>query len=207
MLLVLIYFLFLFSGIVTAYLDFLTAPTVTLTVPLTVLCIILTEKREKEIGKHLLLCAVFWFAGYAGMWSGKWVIAFAVQRGAFVNTLLDTVRFRSSTQLVNTSISRSAAVLQCLKMMLSNYYLDVFTALYAIFVFLDGFTRRHRSGAAGGLRRTLSGLIPFTVPILVSFLWIVLLANHSYIHASFLTFRTLCPLVFCGLVMLDEAMA
>ena len=192
---------FLMSGIITAYLDFLTAPTNTLTVPLTYLCMELTARKEKGTVKLLLLCTVFWFAGYAGMWAGKWMIALIVQRGAFWETLLDSIRSRSSTQLTHTSISRIAALKRCVKMTLSNYYLGVLALSYAVFTLIDGAIRRH--GILPG-KEALSRALPLAVPMLIPVLWVLVLANHSYEHAHFLAFRTLCPLILCALAAVSE---
>ena len=63
-------YLFLITGIQLAYFDFLTAPTITLSVPLVFVCM-----KEKPSWKTLLKYTVFWLAGYAGMWAGKWIIA------------------------------------------------------------------------------------------------------------------------------------
>lgn len=73
---------FMLSGMITNYLDFLTAETLTLTVPL--LLIIWVEKQEgeerseKESLIFLFKNALSWGCGYAGMWILKWIMAAAV---------------------------------------------------------------------------------------------------------------------------------
>ena len=69
-------YLLFFSGILVNYLDFLTAETVTLTIPLLLVLWldrkkIMTERKfEKVLGLILL-----WVLGYALMWAAKWFIS------------------------------------------------------------------------------------------------------------------------------------
>lgn len=73
--------LFIISGMTTNFFDFLTAETVTLTVPL-LLALYTAEKtnpaatREKALRTVKLI--VLWGVGYAGMWVLKWGLAAAV---------------------------------------------------------------------------------------------------------------------------------
>ncbi len=73
---------FMLAGMITNYFDFLTAETLTLTVPL--LLIMWAEKRagaersEKESLMLLLKNALSWGCGYVGMWVLKWIMAAAV---------------------------------------------------------------------------------------------------------------------------------
>lgn len=74
-----IYYLFLITGIVTVYLDFLSTETLTLTVPL--ILILRTFKRTddgfgyKKQWLFTLKSSVLWGVGYIGMWTSKWIIA------------------------------------------------------------------------------------------------------------------------------------
>ncbi|MBR6221944.1 MAG: hypothetical protein IKQ71_00750 [Lachnospiraceae bacterium] len=71
--------LFLFTGIITNYLDFLTSETLTLLVPLIIIMYFRLKKNGDHLFKTELLYAikkaVLWGVGYAGMWISKWVIA------------------------------------------------------------------------------------------------------------------------------------
>ena len=74
--------LFLVSGMITSYLDFLTTETITLTVPLLLILWIAGRQEEQEMGKHPFVMAgkavTAWGLGYLGMWIMKWLIASVV---------------------------------------------------------------------------------------------------------------------------------
>jgi len=69
--------MFLLTGIIAAYLDFLTTETITLLIPL--LLILRIRRRQKTTTKSdwiITLKSCFaWLIGYVGMWIMKWVIA------------------------------------------------------------------------------------------------------------------------------------
>ena len=67
--------LFLVCGIVTNYLDFLTAETLTLTFPLLLTVYIRHEDHVRKNAAFALKNTVLWGAGYAGMWLTKWLLA------------------------------------------------------------------------------------------------------------------------------------
>ncbi|MCR4605721.1 MAG: hypothetical protein K5639_06955 [Eubacterium sp.] len=71
--------LFLISGIVTNYFDFLTTEILTLLIPLLLLLAIRSENESDAIkyssAKLSIKAAVLWGIGYCGMWIMKWVLA------------------------------------------------------------------------------------------------------------------------------------
>lgn len=81
--------LFLLSGILTCFFDFLTAETLTFTVPAFVMLVYLTKKKpalvsikgelkDKErrmLWKRFLNSGLFWMMGYAGMFGLKWALS------------------------------------------------------------------------------------------------------------------------------------
>ena len=72
--------LFLLCGIVTNYLDFLTAETVTLLIPLLLLISMYGRSAKPDTDKNApinpaIKSCVLWGIGYLGMWVMKWVIA------------------------------------------------------------------------------------------------------------------------------------
>ena len=72
--------LFLVTGMITVYLDFLTAETLTLLIPL-LLILRISKKSGWAIGNRWLFSVksgILWGIGYLGTWIMKWVIASAV---------------------------------------------------------------------------------------------------------------------------------
>ncbi len=106
-------YLFFVSGIVVNYLDFLTAETLTLTVPLLLVLWLDRKKAMKERGFEKVLKMMFyWVAGYALMWAAKWLIAWiALGDGVWgdVGTQMGVRSFKleeglSFTQMVSTAV-------------------------------------------------------------------------------------------------------
>ncbi len=70
--------LFLISGIVTCYLDFLTTETLPLLIPLLLALHILEDTADfdrKKSRNFAIRSCVIWGAGYIGMWLMKWLLA------------------------------------------------------------------------------------------------------------------------------------
>ncbi len=183
--------IFLFSGIATAFWDLLTAPTITLTFPLALLCLLTSEKPLRR----LFRCILFWGLGYAGMWLGQWIIAWIVNGQSFLQSLIDTIHSRSGNTAGIYHFTRSSMVLKNLLHMLNNPYLDAAIGLYGIGALVYAFLKRPR-----GARFSLRNLLPLLVIPLIPLAWLFLLANHAWFHTAF-TYRNVVPCVFCILCM------
>ncbi|MBP5675059.1 glycosyltransferase [Candidatus Saccharibacteria bacterium] len=68
--------IFLISGVLTCYFDFLTCETVTLTVPLIVYVYLEIKAGKKVPLKKLILYSALWLAGYGLAFALKWFISF-----------------------------------------------------------------------------------------------------------------------------------
>ncbi|MBR1457458.1 MAG: hypothetical protein IJ594_09930 [Oscillospiraceae bacterium] len=195
-------YLFLLAGMATVYLDLLTYPTASLTIPLTLLCA--REARgacpPRESLRRVLLCAALWFLGYGCMWAGKWLLAALLGGGDFLESLLNVIRTRSSaTNGYNDHVSRTRALWVNVKMLFENRHLLLLTGFYAgaaLLLRLRGLARR----GAGADRR----LLLFLIPAAIGPCWLLLLSNHSTIHCWF-TYRTLAATVFSLLTALGLA--
>lgn len=121
-------YLFLLTGVWTAYFDFLTYPLITLGVPL-IFCLALDGSRlpenQRSGWKNLFLHTLSWGTGYVGMWSSKWVIAsifteeniiydafaaIAYRSGYFIekHTYYDTLKL--NFDVINTKVILPAAI-------------------------------------------------------------------------------------------------
>lgn len=91
-------YLFLLTGVWTAYFDFLTYPLITLGVPL-IFCLALDgsrlpEKQRRGL-KNLFLHTLSWGTGYVGMWSSKWVIASVFTEENIIYDAFAAIAYRS----------------------------------------------------------------------------------------------------------------
>lgn len=192
-------YLFLLSGIATAYFDFLTYPTVSMTVPLVFLCVRESERTRScaRESLHLIMgCAFIWLIGYAGMWAGKWLLALVFGGESFLQTLVSQIQFRlSSTDHAENPISRFHTIKACFYECFSYNRWFMICVAYILCQTLSILTKSHKKSL-----RNLIYLFPLSVPICISLLWVLILANHTHIH-RFFTYRTVVPVVFAVLVM------
>ena len=182
--------LFLLAGIITAFLDFLTAPTITLTAPLVLVCADRKRYAAEQGWKRLLLCCAFWGMGYAGMWGSKWILSLLVTRGQFLRELMETVRFRTSTGDGQESFTRAEALMCNVRELFFNKFHILLCVAYTLAVPLVWHDCLPTARPAQSL--------PLALPFACGIAWIALLSNHSYIH-FFFTYRTLAPCVFAVL--------
>ncbi len=192
-----IIYLFLLSGVMTVYLDLLTAPTISLTAPLCVYCVLRRDDLSgKDALKMVIKCSFFWAAGYAGMWIGKWILAVIGAGPDFFNELLGSMKYRLSSTST-TQVTRAGTLRLNLEYLFQNKFVALFALIYALIMTAADFHERKKL-----TKHTLfSAGVLFAISI-VPVAWIVILSNHSNIHAYF-TYRTLCPAVFCMLTALS----
>ena len=188
--------LFFFGGVMVAYVDFLSAPTLALCIPLGFLIL---ERREKGMLPLLLSCIAYWGIGYVGMWAGKWVISFLFQRMDFLHRLTDSVRQRSSsTDLAGDAITRLNALISNYRQMLTIKYLDGLLLVYSG-ILVSGCLLNRKRIDRSVLERSALLLIPAVIPAC----WYLIMANHSIIHFYLHTYRTAVSTVFALLCALD----
>lgn len=178
---------FLLIGIVTAYMDFLTYPIVTLGLPL---CFYLVQ----DVGKHAVwwkrikqtigLC-VCWAIGYIGMWGMKWVVAEATCQTGSLRSAVWSVIYRTGP--LDGYGSFFTGVSRTIRAVLEQYDSIFYTLIFVVI-------------AASALVSVLLCLIKaadtdwgitiicLTVIALFPFVWMVLVQNHTAIHCHF-TFR------------------
>ena len=192
---------FLIAGIVTNFLDFLTAETLTLLIPLLLL---LWLRRDLSPMKTSLRLTLLWGVGYAGMWVLKWGLAAAVLRENILPDLTAHIEERlgadfyhvGELRLLTGAVTRNVACLFPL-----NYGLvGVLAALaLAVFAVYYAFVYR-RPGYDARLLLTLSaaGLLPYARYLA--------LRSHSYIHCFF-TYRAQMATVLAAVLILAELTA
>lgn len=195
-----IIYLFLLSGISTAFLDLLTFPSLSLTVPLCILCVMIKEMPARSALKMLLSCCLAWFIGYAGMWAGKWLLATLVGGREFIDSLRHSIEVRSSaTNNTAKAISRLDALKSSVNTMFGVKDINIFTLIFAAMSAIILIAKRK------SVRKSLSNTsLLLIIPMAISFLWMLGMCNHTYVH-SFFTYRTAIPIVLCPLLFLSLA--
>lgn len=180
---------FLIIGIITAYLDFLTYPVVTLGVPL---CIYLVRNQEEVMSlwsrvKQAFWICVCWAVGYAGMWGAKWIVAeVTCQTGTLRNAVWSVI---TRAEPLDGYGSFMSGMTRTLRTLLGQYDSALYTvglvvlvAATLVAVVLCLVKARNTNWAATVAALCVVAIFPVG--------WLVATQNHTAIHCWF-TFRIL----------------
>ncbi len=194
---------FLISGTLTNYLDFLTAETLTLTVPLILLLYIrlIQKGQPAKEGRNLILGSVLpWGAGYILTWVSKWGIASLILRENVLPYVTSHVEERLSGYIGVTPFGMlTGAVVRNLSCFFPVSYgvlgmiAGIIVAVFILYVFYVYRKKTDKKEALGLI--LVTGLLPF-VRYLV-------LRNHSYMH-YFFTYRALAAFMLALFILVLE---
>jgi hypothetical protein len=189
--------IFLVIGLVTQYLDFLTAPLLTLGLPL---CVLLLINAAQMGGKAVLRSwamaihsCITWAFGWGVGWAAKWIVGTVVlgrDRG-IIEDALSQAAFRVNGNAASkasrvTAIVKNAYTMLPFSSVIGNgerlamvlvglVYLVVLVAVLALWV------RRRKRGA-------WKAYLPVVFVAALPVLWFVVMAQHSQVH-FFYTYR------------------
>lgn len=184
-------FLFLVTGMLTSYMDFLTWPLITLGIPLAVFILIDGEKISKIIGG-----SISWGLGYAGFWVMKWIIASIVLGENVVRDAMGEVTLRSSSYS-NDNMQSTVSYLGVIRKNISVFGKKTFVLLgLAMGIYLIALVYKNRKVF------DYKKMIPYLLIALMPFCWYLVTRNHSYMH-YFMAWRILNISIFavcCGVV-------
>ncbi len=183
-------FLFLISGMATAFFDFLTYPLATLCFPL--LFLLLKEESWKEAFKKVICYSLIWGIGYIGMWCGKWTIgSILLHRNLWTDALYRAAEYESM-EYEDGKVHALQVILKNLSVLMKW---PILLGCMAVFIFhIKQFCRKGADMVADLPQRCLR-FIPFGLIALMPFAWYLAAGTHSYIHYWF-TYRELCISVF-----------
>lgn len=187
--------IFLFIGLLTQYLDFLTAPLLTLGMPLcAVLLINVKELGDSSKPKNwatLIHSCITWAIGWALGWVAKWVVGTIILRRNIIEDALNQAAFRVNGNEASKASRFTALAKNIYSMMpFSNVigkgekgamilvgllYLIIFGLVVVLWV-----KRRRKAMWVNYLPVLMVAVLPFA--------WFVVMAQHSQIH-FFYTYR------------------
>lgn len=173
--------LFLISGIVTAYLDLLTYPLVSVGF---LLCFaIISDENSSCSGKwkNMIGYTLSWGIGYGGMWASKWLISSLILHENVLKNAVDTATFRISTGNGNNTWTH----MDVWKVNLSNSPRMILVPMLIFVAFLLIQCVQKKADKIKLIRNSA-----FIIVACMPFAWYFVLSNHSYIH-SFFTHREL----------------
>ncbi|MCR5337416.1 MAG: hypothetical protein K6E75_02545 [Lachnospiraceae bacterium] len=195
--------LFLISGMVTAFTDFLTTETLTLTVPL-LFWLCLRQKAEAGSGKNesrgmgrkktlmderlldLVRFCIFWGAGYVLMMVSKWGLASLYYKRSVMPQVMGHITERMGSSGLQSAMGNTfaAAIRRNLSMMIPFCFgpagIAAGVVVLILFVYLIYVYRKKHIDRGRILLLLLVGLIPY--------LRFLVIRNHSILH-YFFTYR------------------
>ena len=195
--------LFLYTGIATAYFDFLTYPVATLGIPAVFyFCLRKNTDLRDTFCRGVKICFT-WAVGYVGMWAGKWLIGSLILGQNILALAAGKLAERSSAGEVETGLLQNirAALSANIRSFLHTPATLVILLLAAFLLFLLVKHLRSRD-----LTWVQTGKIffPFVILALIPIAWYVVTAQHAVIHHWF-THKALAVSVFAGLAALTKA--
>ncbi len=189
-------------GISVAFFDFLTYPIFSVSMMLIFWYLLnlreLLKEKLSDVLKMMSELLISWSIGYAGMWSGKWIIAqILTGQEVLLNALHQVAVYsRVGNDLANIgwqitslgAIQRNIAVL-------GHGPIRIFLFAAIIFLLYVLIKNRHY------LTRRL--ILPYLFPAALPFVWYAAASGHSHIHAFF-TYRSLAATIFAFACMSIE---
>ena len=171
--------LFMWEGTAVAFFDFFTYPVVALGIPL-IICVAL--KKNSSIRNDLINIldySISYFAGYGGMWCGKWIMAGLLIKGnsissVFANAFNQTVYRMTAEE--NESRMTFLYVLRQVLMHLNNKPMKIFALVFIVTLIIMALNKQYAVSAD-------SKMVPVLVIAVYPFIWYILVRNHSATHA------------------------
>ena len=188
-------YMFLITGIMTSYFDFLTFPLATLGIPLILVLLLYTQTGKTGLGRTLH-CSFWWFFGYIGMWLSKWALATMFTDINVIGDALNEVGVRTS--LDDGNISRIATIIKNISILKRwPYLLLAVLIVFVIASYSEKKAKRHTTE-----KRNMRILISIAVVCLYPFIWYICVPNHSWHHLR-MAYRELGITCFGGIIILQ----
>lgn len=175
-------FIFLIMGSVTAFMDLLTYPLVTLGIPLILVILIKQKNGERELKNNILLIielGAIWAISYGATYFVKWALASIVLNQNIIVESINQFLFRANIGDAD-KINKFSVIYTNFKI----YFNAIVLTLLLIYFILWGFMmfkyREKEIKIKDVLPIILIGILPYA--------WYIVLSNHSNIH-SWMTYR------------------
>ena len=172
-------YIFLFSGILTAYMDFLTYPMVSCCIPL-VICLSMDRDRTwKERALFIIKAGFYWCMGYVGMWAMKWILATLLTDFNVIQDALANIKMRSFA-----STNENAGTDVTVGDTLYRNYLMYFGNALSWYPFLAGLILSFLA-AIQRKGKNAKDIALYWFIAALPLAWFIMAMNHSNIHAHF----------------------
>lgn len=186
--------IFFVAGMLSCFFDFLTAPTITLGIPL-LIYFLLKQKEEnltiKEILKIFIVNCLKWFLGYALTWVTKFLLVDIIYNKGLLATGLQQVAYRTLEKTSEFKLSYISS--------LSRNFRECSVWIFAIFCIIQILFFVYKEIRINGIEKTKNKnkeinsikkeiILPYILIALIPLLWYFVLQEHSIRH-GFFTYR------------------
>ncbi len=195
--------LFLYTGIATAFFDFLTYPVATLGIPAVFYyCIRKKTDIRDTFCRGVKICFT-WAIGYVGMWAGKWLIGSLILGQNILALAAGKLAERSSAGEAEAGLLQNIRAALSANIRSFLHTPATLVVLLLVVFLLFQLVKQFRSGDTTPAR-TGKIFFPFVILALIPIAWFVVTAQHAVIHHWF-THKALAVSVFAGLAALMKA--
>ena len=186
-------------GSITSFIDLLTAPLVTLGIPLIIYVLLLQkdDAKLKDILLKMLKVCIAWGLGYALTWATKWIITQLMLGRPIISQAIEQARFRISPNtkgLIYTDVLK-----RIYKYLSQNVVLAIISMLI---IYISGNLILKNKNEIN-YKKNIKNAVPYMIIALFPFIWYGVLQEHSYTHAFF-TYRILIITIISIFIIINK---
>lgn len=174
-------YLFFIVGGITTFLDLLTAPLLTLGIPL--IYVILLKNKQKCNIKNAILevikLSILWCIAYVGIFFAKWVVASIILQRNVITVAINNIIFRANGSAEHPA-TRLGAIKENVNVLFNTALLAELILILIVWAVLMIKNRKKINN--------MKIVIPILFIVLYPYVWYMTFAGHSTIHAWF-TYR------------------
>ncbi|MDT3755041.1 hypothetical protein ROT99_22195 [Citrobacter freundii complex sp. 2023EL-00966] len=181
---------FFLIGSVVNFIDLLTSPVVSLTLPLILSIIYMSNHNTNRQLDYILTsikCSISWGIGYASTWIAKWLIASVILSKNVPLDALNQMIFRVAGDQQYPTDRLDMLKLNFLTMFTTEYFIYILIGISLLSLFI--------------LKRSFGIWLSLFMMSVTPYVWYLLLANHSQIH-YFFTYRSQVGTLFAMLLLM-----
>ena len=178
-------YVFLWTGMIVAFMDFLTYPLVAYAIPM-IIVLTMENKKWKEYFSDIICYGITFLLGYAGLWIMKWILASIFTSENVILDGIYSVLHRTghgeaaeADALFGIVVSPANALVRNLNAFLSKPTLLVLGICILVFVLL---CYRYRREDRGRYIQNKALIANIGIIGILPILWYVVLYNHSALH-------------------------
>lgn len=192
------FYLFLISGILTAFFDLLTYPIVSLAIPLILFLLVfgLDNKFSKlfDAIQNIIGSSIFWGIGYGGMYIGKWLMVWQLTGYNAVTDAFSQLVYRMSH---HTAAYEGKLLISPIKAISRNFQVILHepTIVILVIILIISLWQLFKLSKSSKLHNYSILKCALGTVAMYPIVWYIVFCNHSYVHFWF-TYRALSVVVF-----------